>query len=224
MAAEIIAATQGFDLFKVDLAALISKFIGETEKNLEQVFQDAESSHAILFFDEADAVFGKRSEVRDAHDQYANQQVNYLLQRVEAYDGVIILATNMRQNMDEAFLRRLSVVVELPFPDDEARADIWRRIWPAGIQVDPTIDFADLARRFRVAGGSIRNAAIDSAYRAVARATSQGPIYIERSDIILAIGREYQKLGRPVTRAEFRDDYPLVIDALFAPPPEAALA
>lgn len=227
LAAEIIAAAQGYDLFKIDLAALVSKYIGDTEKNLEQVFQDAESAHAILFFDEADAVFGKRSEVRDAHDQYANQQVNYLLQRVEAYDGIIIMATNMRQNMDEAFLRRLNLVVELPFPDEDARAEIWRRVWPAGVTVAPAVDFADLAHRFRIAGGSIRNAAIDSAFRAVSRRESvqrQNGIYIERADILLAVGREYQKLGRPITRGDFLDDYSTVMDTLFAPTAEVSNA
>ncbi|MBI4539752.1 MAG: ATP-binding protein [Gemmatimonadetes bacterium] len=218
LAAEIIAGAHGFDLFKVDLAALVSKYIGETEKNLAQVFEDAEAAHAILFFDEADAVFGKRSEVRDSHDRYANLEVNYLLQRVEAYDGVVILATNMRQNMDEAFLRRLDLVVELPFPDDGARAEIWRRVWPAAVTLAPDIDLLELARRFRLSGGSIRNAAVDAAFRAVARAANGAGIRIEREDLVLAVGREYQKLGRPVTRAEFGADYASVIETLFAAP------
>jgi hypothetical protein len=216
LTAEIIAGAQGFDLFKVDLAALVSKYIGDTEKNLAQIFEDAESAHAILFFDEADAVFGKRSEVRDAHDRYANQEVNYLLQRVEAYEGVIILATNLRQNMDDAFLRRLDLVVELPFPDEDARAKIWRRIWPPSVTLAPDIDLAEIAAQFRLAGGSIRNAAVDATFRAVAREGDAPPIRIEREDLLLAIGREHQKLGRPVTRAEFGADYSDVIDNLFA--------
>jgi SpoVK/Ycf46/Vps4 family AAA+-type ATPase len=203
-------------LFKVDLAALVSKYIGDTEKNLSQIFDDAESAHAILFFDEADAVFGKRSEVRDAHDRYANQEVNYLLQRVEAYEGVILLATNLRQNMDEAFLRRLDLVVDLPFPDEQARAAIWRRIWPVSVTLAPDIDLLEIAQ-FRLAGGSIRNVAVDATFRAVARAGDAPPIRIEREDLLLAIGREHQKLGRPVTRAEFGMDYAGVMDNLFAP-------
>ena len=217
LTAEIIAGAQGFDLFKVDLAALVSKYIGDTEKNLAEIFEGAQSAHAILFFDEADSVFGKRSEVRDAHDRYANQEVNYLLQRVEAYEGVILLATNLRQNMDDAFLRRLDLVVELPFPDEEARAEIWRRIWPPSVVLAPDINLAEIGAQFRLAGGSIRNAAVDATFRAVAREGDGPPIRIEREDLLLAIGREHQKLGRPVTRAEFGVDYAEVIDNLFAP-------
>jgi hypothetical protein len=215
LAAEVIAATHGFDLYQVDLAGVVSKYIGETEKNLAQVFEDAESTHAILFFDEADALFGKRSEVKDAHDRYANLEINYLLQRVEAYDGVVILATNLRQNMDEAFLRRLDLVVELPFPEVEARAGIWRRAWPPGVRMGDDVDAAELARRFRLSGGSIRNCAVDAAFRAVAR-DGGSPLHIRWSDVLLAVGREYQKLGRAVTRAEFGDAYPEVMDTLFA--------
>jgi hypothetical protein len=215
LAAEVIAASKGFDLFKVDVASLVSKYIGETEKNLEDVFHAAEATHAILFFDEADAVFGRRSEVRDSHDQYANQQVNYLLQRVEAYDGIIILATNMRQNMDEAFMRRLDLVVELPFPDDDARADIWRRTFPTGVKLADDVDIGTLAGTFRLTGGSIRNAAIDAMFRAARRTGVGGGIVVEREDLLLAIGREYQKLGRPVTRAEFGGAYEDVLDTLF---------
>ncbi|HET6230178.1 MAG TPA: AAA family ATPase [Longimicrobiaceae bacterium] len=214
LAAEVIAATHGFDLYQVDLAGVVSKYIGETEKNLSQVFEDAESTHAILFFDEAEALFGKRSEVKDAHDRYANLEINYLLQRVEAYDGVVILATNLRQNMDEAFLRRLDLVVELPFPGQDARAGIWRRAFPPGVRMADEVDADELARRFRLSGGSIRNCAVDAAFRAVARDGGQ-PITITRGDVLLAVGREYQKLGRPVTRAEFGDAYAEVMDTLF---------
>jgi DNA-binding transcriptional regulator YdaS (Cro superfamily) len=215
LAAEVIAGTHGFDLYQVDLAALVSKYIGETEKNLSQVFDDAESTHAILFFDEADALFGKRSEVKDAQDRYANQEINYLLQRVEAYDGVVILATNLRQNMDEAFLRRLDLVIDMPFPDETARAEIWRRTWPPGVELAPEVDPEDLARRFRLSGGSIRNCAVDAAFRAVARDDAGGRLRITSPDVLLAVGREYQKLGRPVTRAEFGEGYGIVMDTLF---------
>lgn len=216
MAAEILAGGQGFDLYKVDLSALVSKYIGETEKNLSQVFGDAESAHAILFFDEADALFGKRSEVKDAHDRYANIQINYLLQRVEAYDGVVILATNMRQNIDEAFLRRLDMVVEFPFPDAVTREEIWRGIWPENVVVDPAVDFAALSRKFRLSGGSIRNSVIDAAFRAAARNGHGGTLTIEADDLYLALAREYQKLGRPVLRSDFGDEYALVLEGVFA--------
>lgn len=216
MAAEILAGGQGFDLYKVDLSALVSKYIGETEKNLSQIFADAESAHAILFFDEADALFGKRSEVKDAHDRYANIEINYLLQRVEAYDGVVVLATNMRQNMDEAFLRRLDMVVEFPFPDAATRAEIWGDIWPERVAVDPSMDFLTVSQKFRLSGGSIRNSAVDAAFRAAARNGHGENLKIEADDIYLALAREYQKLGRPVLRADFGEAYDTVLEGVFA--------
>lgn len=224
LAAEIIAGARGFDLYKVDVAALVSKYIGDTEKHLAQVFDDAEATRSILFFDEADSVFGKRSEVRDSHDRYANLEINYLLQRVEAFDGVVILATNMRQNMDEAFLRRLDMVVELPFPEDEARHEIWRRVWPGSVRLADDVDLSELALRFRLSGGSIRNVAVDAAFRAVGRGADPAAIRIERDDLVVALGREYQKLGRPVTRAEFGRDHERIVELLFAGPRPAESA
>ena len=126
MAAEMIANALGLDLYKIDLAGVVSKYIGETEKNLDRIFTAAENANAILFFDEADALFGKRSEVRDSHDRYANIEISYLLQKMEEYDGIAILATNLRQNLDEAFVRRLAFTVHFPFPDEESRRRIWR--------------------------------------------------------------------------------------------------
>src|SRR5262249_50703446 len=130
MAAEIIAHDLNLDLYKIDLSGVVSKYIGETEKNLARIFDEAEATSAILFFDEADALFGKRSEVKDAHDRYANVETSFLLQRMEEYDGVTILATNLRRNIDEAFLRRLSFVVHFPFPEQAERLRIWQGVFP----------------------------------------------------------------------------------------------
>src|SRR5207244_2491395 len=128
------------------LSQVVSKYIGETEKNLDRIFTAAETSNAILFFDEADALFGKRSEVRDSHDRYANIEISYLLQKMEEYQGISILATNLRQNLDDAFMRRLQAVVEFPFPDEEYRARIWKSIFPKQTPVGPDVDFNLLAR------------------------------------------------------------------------------
>ena len=150
MAAEVIARELGLDLYKIDLAAVISKYIGETEKNLERIFNAASDANAILFFDEADAMFGKRYEVRDSHDRYANIEIAYLLQRMEQYDGLAILATNVRQHMDEAFTRRLQFVIEFPYPDQAYRRQIWQVCFPPEAPRDPALDFDHLARTFRL--------------------------------------------------------------------------
>ena len=142
MAAEIIAGELGLDLYKIDLSTVVSKYIGETEKNLARIFAEAETSNAILFFDEADALFGKRSEVRDAHDRYANIEIAYLLQKMEEYEGVVILATNLRKNMDDAFVRRVHFTVEFPFPAEADRRRIWEQIWPAETPRSPELDLA----------------------------------------------------------------------------------
>ena len=142
------AGELGLDLFKIDLSSVVSKYIGETEKNLSRVFQDAEQTRALLFFDEADALFGKRSEVKDAHDRYSNIEINFLLQRVEDYDGAIILASNLSKNIDSAFLRRLSFSIEFPLPDEAHRRSIWQSIFPAQAPVSPNVDVALLARKF----------------------------------------------------------------------------
>jgi SpoVK/Ycf46/Vps4 family AAA+-type ATPase len=169
----------------------VSKYIGETEKNLARVFAAAQAADAVLFFDEADALFGKRTEVRDAHDRYANVEVAYLLQRIEAHDGVVVLATNLRKNVDEAFLRRLHVVVEFPVPDRVHRLRIWQRIWPAAAPLDPALDLELLADRFELTGGSIRNVAVEAAFAAAAAGCPIGP-----SQVWPALRHEHQKIGR----------------------------
>jgi SpoVK/Ycf46/Vps4 family AAA+-type ATPase len=198
MAAEIIANDLGLELYKIDLATVVSKYIGETEKNLARIFAEAESSNAILFFDEADALFGKRSEVRDAHDRYANVEIAYLLQRMEEYAGITILATNLRKNMDEAFVRRLQFIVEFPFPSPPYRRQIWERIWPAGIPRSADVDLEFLAKRCEIAGGNIRNIALAAAFLAAA----DGQV-VTMPHLIHATRREYQKMGRVVGEGEF---------------------
>jgi SpoVK/Ycf46/Vps4 family AAA+-type ATPase len=191
MAAEIIADELGLDLYKIDLSTVVSKYIGETEKNIERIFKEAERSNAILFFDEADALFGKRSEVRDSHDRYANIEISYLLQRMEAYDGVTILATNLRGNLDEAFTRRLQFAVNFPFPEADDRLRIWRTLFPEDVPRAPDLDFEYLAERFRLAGGSIRNIIVSAAYLAAADGH-----YVTMNHLLHGTRRELQKMGR----------------------------
>ena len=198
MAAEVIARELGLDVYKIDLSGLVSKFIGETEKNLERVFSEAESSNAILFFDEADAVFGKRSEVKDAHDRYANIETSYLLQRMEGYDGVTILATNLRANLDEAFTRRLHAIIDFPFPDAAQRLQIWKALLPTTAPIAGEVDLDLLARRFKIAGGSIRNVWVAAAYLAAAQGDA-----ITMQHLLHATRRELQKLGRLTDERDF---------------------
>ena len=191
MAADIIARELGLDLYKIDLSGVVSKYIGETEKNLERIFTAAENANAILFFDEADALFGKRSEVRDSHDRYANVEVAYLLQKMDRFEGVAILATNLRQNMDEAFMRRLCFAIDFPFPDEEQRARIWRILFPAEANREPDIDFDALGAQLRISGGSIKNIVLNAAFLAASAEQSIGVRHL-----LHATRREYQKMGK----------------------------
>jgi hypothetical protein len=194
MAAEVIANELELELYKIDLSGVISKYIGETEKNLDRIFTTAENANAILFFDEADALFGKRSEVRDSHDRYANIEISYLLQKMEQYEGIAILATNLRQNLDEAFLRRLQIVVEFPFPDEIQRRQIWELLFPPETPRSEDINFDLLAQQFRIAGGNIKNIVLGSAFLA---ASDGGRI--DMSHLWQSAQREYQKLGKMLT-------------------------
>jgi hypothetical protein len=195
MAAEVLANEMRLDLYRIDLSMVVSKYIGETEKNLRRVFDAAEESGAILLFDEADALFGKRSEVKDSHDRYANIEVSYLLQRMEAYRGLAILTTNMRSALDPAFLRRLRFIVQFPFPDEPERAAIWARVFPP---TTPTqgLDPAKLAK-LRIAGGNIRNIAMTAAFLA---ADVGEPVRM--THLLAATRHEYAKLDRPLTAVE----------------------
>ncbi len=196
MAAEILANHLQLDLYRIDLAGVVSKYIGETEKNLRNVFDTAEQSGAILFFDEADALFGKRTEVKDSHDRYANIEVNYLLQRMEDYRGLAILCTNRRASLDRAFLRRLRFLVEFPFPDGENRRLIWQKVFPAQAPL-ASLDLAVLSR-LEISGGNIRNIALNAAFLAAGKQTNIG-----MEHLLHAARREYSKIDKMLTEAEF---------------------
>ena len=197
LAAEVIAGELALDLYRIDLSQVVSKYIGETEKNLARVFSAAEQSGAILLFDEADALFGKRSEVKDSHDRYANVEVSYLLQQMEAYRGLAILTTNQKSALDQAFLRRLRFVVTFPFPDAQARAEIWTRIFPTATPTSG-LDPQRLAR-LNLSGGAIRSVALNASYLA---AETDGPVTMDH--LLAAVEREYAKLEKPFTAAERR--------------------
>ncbi|HLM54876.1 MAG TPA: ATP-binding protein [Pyrinomonadaceae bacterium] len=195
MAAEVLAADLRLDLYRIDLSSVVSKYIGETEKNLRRVFDAAEESGAVLLFDEADALFGKRSEVKDSHDRYANIEVSYLLQRMEAYRGLAILTTNLKTSLDHSFMRRLRFVVQFPFPDAAQRAEIWRRVFPPGT---PTAGLQyDKLARLNVAGGNIRNIALNAAFIAADAGEA-----VSMAHLLQAAGSEYDKLEKPLTGAE----------------------
>ncbi|BFU95598.1 MAG: ATPase AAA [Nitrospira sp.] len=198
MAADILAHELTLDLYKIDLSMVVSKYIGETEKNLASIFNEAAHSNAILFFDEADALFGKRSEVRDAHDRYANIEVGFLLQKMEEYEGVVILATNFRKNMDDAFVRRLQSTVEFPFPSVEDRLRIWQGLWPSETPRSPDLTLAFMASQFEISGGHIRNIALAATFLA---AEEQTPVRMKH--LLAATRREYQKIGKLVMEGDF---------------------
>ncbi len=197
MAAEVIANNLQLDLYRIDLSSVVSKYIGETEKNLRKLFDAAEDGGAILFFDEADALFGKRSEVKDSHDRYANIEINYLLQRMEAYRGLAILATNMKNALDQAFMRRLRFVVSFPFPGMPERRLIWERIFPPETPVED-LDYDRLAR-LHLTGGSIHNAALNAAFLA-----AQANSTVTMSLVFEAVKAEFRKLDKPVIEADYR--------------------
>jgi SpoVK/Ycf46/Vps4 family AAA+-type ATPase len=195
MAGEVLAGRLRLDLYRIDLSSVVSKYIGETEKNLRRIFDAAEQGGAILFFDEADALFGKRSEVKDSHDRYANIEVSYLLQRMESYRGLAILTTNMKSALDPAFLRRIRFVVQFPFPDACQRAEIWRRIFPAETPTEG-LDPKELSR-LNVAGGNIRNIALNAAFVA---ADAGEPVRM--THLLRAARSEYAKLEKALTESE----------------------
>jgi SpoVK/Ycf46/Vps4 family AAA+-type ATPase len=195
MAAEVLASELRLDLYRIDLSQVVSKYIGETEKNLRRVFDAAEDGGAILLFDEADALFGKRSEVKDSHDRYANIEISYLLQRMEAYRGLAILTTNMRSALDRAFLRRIGFMVQFPFPGAAERSEIWRRIFPKETPTDG-LDYEKLSR-LNVAGGNIRNIALYGAFLA---ADAVEPVGM--SHLLRAARVEYAKMERAPAESE----------------------
>ena len=205
MAAEVLAGELGLDLYAVDLATVVDKYVGETEKNLDRIFAESERVNGVILFDEADALFGKRSEVSDAHDRYANVEVAYLLHRMELFDGVAILATNLRANLDEAFTRRLDSLVDFPEPEAEYRLELWERSLGRSAPRARDLDLEFLAEAFKLSGGAIRNIAVAAAYAA---AESDRPISMR--DLVRATQREYLKLGRLCVESEFGEYYELL--------------
>ncbi|MCA9422772.1 MAG: ATP-binding protein, partial [Nitrospira sp.] len=191
MAAEVIAQELELDMYKIDLAKIVSKYIGETEKNLSRIFEEAGSSNAILFFDEADALFGRRSEVKDSHDRYANIEVGYLLQKMEDYEGIVILGTNFRKNLDEAFVRRMHTTIEFPFPDEKERRKIWEKIWPEATPLNANVDLDFMAKRFPLTGGNIKNIAVASSFLALENGRE-----VMMKHLLQATRREFQKMGK----------------------------
>ena len=208
MAAEVLAGELGLDLYTVDLATVVDKYVGETEKNLDRIFAEAERVNGVILFDEADALFGKRSEVSDAHDRYANVEVAYLLQRMELFDGIAILATNLRANLDEAFTRRLDSLVDFPEPEEEYRRQLWERSLGTAMPRADDLDLRFLAESFQLAGGAIRNIVVDAAYAAAEHGRPLSMVHLIR-----ATQREYLKMGRLCVESEFGPYYPLLADA-----------
>ncbi|MFD5623003.1 ATP-binding protein [Streptomyces yangpuensis] len=198
MSAEVVAADLGMDLYVVDLSTVVDKYVGETEKNLERIFTEASAVNAVLLFDEADAIFGKRSDVKDSHDKHANMESAYLLQRMESFDGIAILTTNLRANLDEAFTRRLDVIADFPVPDATQRRALWERCLGDRLPRAGDVDLGFCADRFELAGGSIRACAVTAAYFAAA---SGEPLTMRQ--VMTAVAQEYRKLGRLVLEGEF---------------------
>ena len=208
MSAEVVAAELGLDLYVIDLATVVDKYVGETEKNLDRIFAEADRVNGVLLFDEADALFGKRSEVKDAHDRYANVEVAYLLQRMELFEGLAVLTTNLRSNLDEAFSRRLDAIVDFAMPEEPDRLRLWELNLVAGVPRGDDLDLRFLARAFKLSGGGIRNVVLTAAYLA---ADSGGRVGM--ADLIRATEREYRKLGRLCVESEFGPYFPLVAKA-----------
>jgi len=197
--AGVIARELGLNLYRIDLSGVVSKYIGETEKNLDRIFRAARSANAIILLDEAEAILGKRSEVKDAHDRYANIEVAYLLQKLEEHDGVVILTTNLRRNIDDAFNRRMQFVIDFPRPNETEREALWRLMFPPQSPLDGDIDFRFLARQFDLAGGDIRNIALDAAFLA-----AQDGLVINMHCVVKAMARQLAKQGKTATAAEFK--------------------
>ena len=205
MSAEVLAGDLGLDLYVIDLSTVVDKYVGETEKNLDRIFSEADRVNGVLLFDEADAVFGKRSDVKDSHDRYANVEVAYLLQRMELFDGLAILTTNLRSNLDEAFTRRLDAVVDFPVPEEDDRRRLWEKNLALGLPRGSDIDLGFLARSFKLSGGNIRNIVLAGAYLAAAEGR---PVMM--ADLIRGTVREYRKLGRLTVETEFGRYFALV--------------
>jgi SpoVK/Ycf46/Vps4 family AAA+-type ATPase len=207
MAAEVIAGTLGLDLFRVDLSSVVSRWVGETEKNLREIFDAAEGGTAVVLFDEADALFGSRGDVKQAQDRFANQEVSFLLQRMETFEGCAVLTTNLQENIDEAFLRRFGAVIEFPMPTATQRAQLWRKAIPPGAPKGDDLDIDEISEQFIIAGGNIVNSAINACIIASSR---KEPVCMRH--VVEAIGREMIKMGKQVSRVHFGKYYEFVRD------------
>ena len=205
MSAEVVAHQLGLDLYVIDLSTVVDKYIGETEKNLDRIFAEADRVNGVLLFDEADALFGKRSEVKDAHDRYANVEVAYLLQRMEQFEGLAVLTTNLRSNLDEAFSRRLDAIIDFPMPEEDDRLRLWEQNVSEGLPRTDDVDLAFLARAFRISGGNIRNIVLGAAYLAAERDEP-----VSMAHLVRATEREYRKLGHLCVESEFGPYFGLV--------------
>ena len=205
MAAEVIANSLGLDMFRVDTSSVVSRWVGETEKNLREIFDAAEGGSAVILFDEADSLFGSRGDVKQAQDRFANQEVAFLLQRLEVFEGCAILTTNLLDNIDEAFLRRFGAVVEFPLPGVPERIRLWERAIPEGAPRDPDLDIPKIAKSFDIAGGNVVSAAINACILASTRRER-----VAMRHIVEAIARELIKMGKQVSPAYFGEYYNFV--------------
>ncbi|QZY57549.1 ATP-binding protein [Crassaminicella profunda] len=203
MASQVIANELYLEIYKVDLSQMVSKYIGETEKNLKELFDEAKKSNTILLFDEADALFGKRSEVKDSHDRYANVETSFLLQKMEEHTGITIMTTNYLENIDPAFMRRINYVIHFPFPSENYRKEIWMSIFPEKTPLKNNIDFDFLSNKFELSGGNIKNIAVSSAFLA---AHKKEPIGMNH--ILYSIKHELRKQGKILLKEDFGEyDY-----------------
>jgi hypothetical protein len=208
VAALLVAKRLGFDLLKADLGSLVSKYVGETEQRLDRLFAAAEAADAVLFFDEADALFGRRGEVKEARDRWANLETNYLLQRIEEFDGIVVLSTNLRQNIDEAFMRRIDVAINFPMPDAALRRRLWRSLLPPAVEAPPDVELDRLADALTLSGGHIKNIMVDAAHRAYAAHDGAGERpRLTAHHLVEAAAATFEKLGRPVGPGEFTSEW-----------------
>ncbi len=197
MAAEIMAMQLKLPMYRIDLSQVVNKYIGETEKNLKRIFDAAEISDMVLFFDEADALFGKRTDVNDSRDRYANLEVSYLLERMERFKGLAILATNRKRDLDEAFMRRLRYVIDFPVPDEAQRYEIWKQVIPSAVAAHSQIDLGFLARQFPLSGGHIRSIVFNACLQSAS--SSNGKKELHMKDVLIAVKREYDKMNRSMS-------------------------
>ncbi|MBP1544146.1 MAG: ATP-binding protein [Oscillospiraceae bacterium] len=205
MAAQVVTNQLHMRLYKIQLSQIISKYIGETEKNLKKVFTEAKNANCVLFFDEMDALFGKRSEVKDSHDRHANIETAYLLQQMEEYDGVVLMATNLLQNIDEAFMRRISFVISFPFPDTATRKLLWQKMFDADAPMSEDVDYDFLAEAFKIAGGNIKNCVVHAAFLAA----SEG-VPVSMRHILRSVVKEQRKNNIIVLKDDLREYADLV--------------